>query len=142
MDSIRSPSDDVFLVRGAAGDDGDDAAVAVALGDLHADLGHAFVLVRLVGGVFGGGEIAGVGVEGLEQAVQRTGGDVLDVGLGDVVGLDLMQYFLVDAHLAVGAVTLGGADARGAEAAEEHNNNDGNGEDEDGAIETSGHRRP
>jgi len=37
------------------------------------------------------GEVAGVGVERLEQAVECTGGDVIDVGLGDVVGLDLLR---------------------------------------------------
>ena len=96
----------MFPVGGRAGNDADDGGVAVALGNGDADLGNAGGGPILVDLVLGGREVAGVGIERFKQAVQGAGGDVVDVGLGDVVALDPLEDLGVDVHLAVGAILL------------------------------------
>jgi len=68
--------------------------------------------------------------------VERAGGYVGDVGLGDVVGLDLLEDFGVDAHLAVGAILVtAGMNAKQAKLsqaeAQPESSKDGNGKNED-----------
>ncbi len=70
----------MFLVGGRAGQHIDDRGVAEALGDGDAHL-------RIVGGgavfvdlVLGRRQIAGIGIERVEQAVQRAGGHLGNVG--------------------------------------------------------------
>ena len=84
----------------------DDGGVAVALGNRDPDLGDAGGGAVLVNLVLGGREVAGVGIERFKQAVQGAGGDVVDVGIGDVVALDSLEDLGVDVHLAVGAILL------------------------------------
>src|ERR1017187_7379172 len=89
----------------------------------------------LVDFVLGGGQVAGVGIERLEQPVQRAGGDVIDVGLGNVVGLDPFEYLLKDAHLAIGSIGLAaGMNAKPAELANKEAKAEG-GKDRDGKHE-------
>ena len=112
---------DVRLVRRASRDHRNYAAISVALRDIHADLGYPLVLMLNVAGVFLLRKVAGIRVERFKQPVQRPGCHVLNVGVGNVVGLNLVQHFFVDAHLPISAVALAGADARWAEAAKERN---------------------
>ena len=97
---------EVFLVGGRTGRDADHGGIAIALGDVDAYLGDAGRRTLLVDLVLGRGQVAGIGVQRLQQPVQRAGGHVVDVGLGDVVGLDLLEHLGVDAHLAVGAILV------------------------------------
>ena len=76
--------------------------------------------------------------------MKRAGGDVVDVGLGDVVGLDLFKDLGVDAHLAVSAILLAaGMNAKEAELAqseaEAKGSEDGHGKHEDKTLEESRH---
>ena len=95
--------------------------------------------------VLGGSQIAGVGVERFKQAVQRAGGDVVDVGVGDVVGLDLLENFGVDPHLAVSAIGLAaGMNAKPAKLAEgkaeAEGGEDRHGKHEDKTLKESRHK--
>src|ERR1019366_2979583 len=66
--------------------------------------------------VLGGGQVAGVSIEGLKQAMKRACGDVADVGVGDVVRLNPLEHFGIDVHLAVSAILLAaGMDAEQSE---------------------------
>src|ERR1700743_1772530 len=60
----------------------------------------------LVGRVFGRDQIAGIGIEGFEQSVQCAVCHVADAGLDYIIALDLVQDFLIHAHLAIGSITL------------------------------------
>jgi hypothetical protein len=95
---------EMVLIGGRAGQHVDDGGVTEALGDGEAHLrvvGGGTVLVDLV---LGRREIAGIGIERVEQAVERAVGDFGDVGLSDVVVLNLAQDLGVDAHLVVGGL--------------------------------------
>jgi hypothetical protein len=79
--------------------------------------------------------------------VQSAGGDVAHFGIGDVVGLNLLENFRVDAHLAVGAILVGaGMNAEYAEfahgKAEAECGEDGYGEDKNRTLKESRHRHP
>ena len=98
----------------------------------------------LVDLVLGGGQVAGVGIERLKQAVQRAGGHVAHVGFGHVVGLDLLEDLGIDAHLAVGAILVAaGVNAEQAELAQgkaqAEGGKDGHGEHKDRTLKESGH---
>ena len=98
----------------------------------------------LVNLVLGRGQVAGVGVERLKQPVQRAGGHVAHVGLGHVVGLDLLQDLGIDAHLAVGAILIAaGMNAEQAEfaqgKAQAEGGKDGYGKHKDRTLKESGH---
>ena len=72
--------------------------------------------------------------------MERAGGDVIDIGGGDVVGLDLLQDLGVDAHLAVGAILLAaGMHAEPAKftegKAQAEGGEDSHGQDEDETLE-------
>ena len=76
--------------------------------------------------------------------MECAGGDVIDVGLGDVVGLDLLEDLGVDAHLAVGAILVAaGMHAEEAEfthsEAGDKGEADCHGNHEDGTLEDSRH---
>ena len=99
------------------------------------------ILVNLV---FGGSEVAGIGIQRLKQAVQRAGGDVVDVGVGDVVALNSLEDLGVDVHLAVGAILLAaGVNAEESELAEgeaqAEGGKDGYSQDEDKSLKESRH---
>ena len=73
--------------------------------------------------------------------MQRARRHVLDIRLGDIVGLNLVQHFLVYAHLPVDCVALrAGIDAAGDESTEKDNNDEGNRDAEEGVVKTSGHK--
>ena len=108
----------VLLVGGRTGQNADHGGVAEALGDQDAHLGGTSGTV-LVDFVFGRGQVAGIGVERFEQAVESAGGYVIHVGIGDVVGLDSPQDVAIDAHLAVSAILhAAGMNAQQAELAQ------------------------
>ncbi len=94
----------VLLVGGRAGRHADHGGVAEALGNQDAHLGDAGGGTVLVDFVFRRGEIAGVGIQRFQQAVESAAGDLVHIGLGNVVGLDSPQHVAVDADLAVGAI--------------------------------------
>ena len=99
-----------------SGQNADDSAVSEAFGDHNPGLGVARMF--LVNLVFGLSEIAGIGVERVEESVKSAVGDVPDAGLRHVVILDLLEDFGVDAHLFVSAVLFAaGVDAQNAELA-------------------------
>ncbi len=135
---------EMLLVGGRAGQHVDDGGVAEALGDGDAHLrivGGGTVLVDLV---LGGGQIAGVGIERVEQAVQRAVGHFGNIGLGDVVVLNLAQDLGVDAHLAVGGILLvAGMHAEPAELAQNvaqaECGEDHHGDRKDKTLKESGH---
>ena len=78
-------------------------AVAEALGDGSADAcyGLAKLLVMLV---LLRAQVAGVGVERLEQSVQGSVADLRNVRIFDIVGANPRKDFAVNAHLAICAV--------------------------------------
>src|SRR5207248_9682288 len=88
--------------------DGDHGSVSEAFGDGSPDAGFALTVMVLVVLVLGGGEVAGVRVERLEQPVQRTVGDLGDVRLLNVLTLDAREDFAINAELAVCAVVRSG----------------------------------
>ena len=62
--------------------------------------------------VFGGRQIAGIGIERIEKSVERAGGHGGDVGRRNVVVLDLAQNLGIDAHLLVcGVLFVAGMNA-------------------------------
>ena len=134
----------MLLVGGRAGQHIDDGRVAEALGDGEPHLrivGCGAVFVDLV---LGRRQIAGIGIERVEQAVQRAGGHFGNVGLGDVVVLNLAQNLGVDAHLLVGGILfVAGMDADPAELAQNitqaEAGKDHHGNCKDKALEDSGH---
>ena len=72
----------------------------------------------LVNFIFGRGKVAGIGIERFEESVKRAVGDVTDAWWGNLIILDFLQDFRVDAHLLVGAVLFAaGVDAENAELA-------------------------
>ena len=87
----------MLLPGGRAGQHVDDGGVAEALGNGQSHLrivGRGAVLIDLV---LGSRQIAGIGIERVHQAVQRAVGHFGNVGLGDVVVLNLAQNLGVDA---------------------------------------------
>ena len=50
--------------------------------------------------------------------MQRAGGYVAHVGIGDVIGLHLPEHIAIDAHLAVSAILPAGMNAEESELAE------------------------
>ena len=144
MDSMTSPSARCSRSAGEPGIDADDGGVAIALGNGDADLGHAGGGAILVDLVFGRREIAGIGIERLQQAVQSAGGHRVDVGIGDVVALDSLEDLGIDVHLAVGAILLAaGVNAEHAELAqreaEAESGKNGCSENEGQSLKKSGH---
>ena len=76
--------------------------------------------------------------------MKSAGGHVVDVGIGDVFGLNLLEHLLVDAHLAVGAILLAaGMNAEPAKLAKEkaqaEGGEDGQGKNKDKSLEESCH---
>ena len=135
---------EVLLVGGRTGQHADHHGVTKALGDGDADLRHACRRTLLVNLVLGRSQVAGVGVERLQQAVQRAGGHIVDVGVGHVVGLDLLEHLAKNVHLAVGAILLAaGMNAKQAKLAEEkaeaEGGKDRHGKNEDKSLEESRH---
>ena len=88
----------MLLVGGRAGQHVDHRGVAEALGDGHSHLRDVRGGAVLIDLVLGRRQIAGIGIERVQQAVQRAVGHLGDVGLGDVVVLDLAQNLGVDAR--------------------------------------------
>ena len=105
------------FLRGAIGQHGNDHDVAEALGHRGADFtARRILLLFLVVGVFAGAQIGGIGVQGFEQAVERSGGDGAQVGLVHVVFLDVLEDLAVNGQGAIGLVVVGLAE----EVAETH----------------------
>src|ERR1700722_18688754 len=94
----------------------------------------------LVGRVFGRAQIAGVGIEGFEQSMQRAVGHVANAGLDHVVALDLVQDFLIHAHLAIGSITLRAcAHTAQSKSTKENNNHKQYGNRKNSALKTLRH---
>ena len=109
---------EVLFVGGRAGHHADHGGVSKTFGNQNSHLGGAGGTV-LVDFVFGRGQVAGIGVERFEQTVERSGGYVVHIGFGDVIGLDSPQHVAVDAHLAVSAILCAaGMNAQQAELAQ------------------------
>ena len=87
---------DTGLIRRASGNHGDHRSVSEALRDGGADIGLAVGLHRLVVLVLGSRQVAGIGVERLQQTVQRALGDPCDIGLLNIFEADARQHFAVN----------------------------------------------
>src|ERR1700722_6431602 len=134
----------MILVGRRSGQHIDHRGVTKALGDGESNL-------RIVGGgavfidlVLGGSEIAGIGIERVEKAVESAGGDSGNVGWSDVVVLNFAQNLGVDAHLLVGGILfVAGMDADPAELAQDITDaqagKDHKGDCKDKTLEKSGH---
>ena len=134
----------VFLFGSRSGQHTDYHGITKALGNCNADLRRACCWTLLVNLVLGRSQITGVSVQRLQQAVQRTGRHVIDVGVGHVVGLNLAEHLAKNGHLAVGAVLLAsGVNAKPAKLAEEkaqaEGGKDRQGKNKDKSLEESRH---
>ncbi len=96
----------MLLPGGRAGQHIDHGGVAVALGNGDSHLRNVCGGAVLINLVLGSRQIAGIGIERVHQAMQRAVGHVGNVGIGDVVVLNLAQNLGVDADLAVGGILL------------------------------------
>ena len=104
MSKVESPA----LAAGEFGIDTDHADVPGFLGQDQADVGALQVLVLQVLAILIGVQVAGEGIDRLEQAVQRAERDALHVRLFDVLALDMADDVAEDADVFEGVV-LGGA---------------------------------
>ena len=134
----------MLLVGSRTGQNADHDGVAIALGDCDAHLRRACRRTLLVDFVLGRSQVAGIRVQRLQQAVQCASGHVVDFGLGDVFGLNLLEHLLVDAHLAISAILLAaGMNAKPAKLAKEkaqaEGGEDRHGKNEDKTLEESCH---
>ena len=87
---------DAGLVGRSAGNHRDDRGIAEALGYCRPDLAFGLGLIGLVLFELGGGQVAGVGVERLQQAVQRAIGHQRDVGLFHILAAHPRKHFAVN----------------------------------------------
>jgi hypothetical protein len=76
--------------------------------------------------------------------VQRAGGHVVDLRLGDVIGLNLIQHLAIDIVLLIRAILAAGAHAQQPELAQDNARDQGeaerNGKHEDKSLEESRQR--
>ena len=89
----------------------DDRGIAKALRNRCSDFAFGVSLVGLVLFKLGGGQIAGIRIQRLQQAVQRAVGDGGDVGFFHIFAAHSRQHLAVNLQLAVGAIVIGSANA-------------------------------
>ncbi len=99
------------LVGRTARNHRDDGGIAKAFRNRRSDFAFGLGLVGLVLFELGGGQIAGIRIQRLQQAVQRAVGDGGNVGFFHVLAAHPRQHFAVHLQLAVGAIVVGGANA-------------------------------
>ena len=90
---------------GAIGKSGDHGDITETLGERKSGGAFGFVgALFLVIGVFERADVAGLRIEGIEQAVQGAGGDPVDIGIVDVVALNVLENFAIGGKRAEGLV--------------------------------------
>src|SRR6185312_1547544 len=95
------------LVRWAAGNDRDDHRISKALGNRGANVRLRSRLLALL--VLLRGQVARIGVERLQQSVQRAIGDRRNVRVLNVLAFHTRKHFAVNLNLRISAVFVGGA---------------------------------
>src|SRR5215469_4495560 len=102
---------DSRLVRRSSRNYRNYGGVAETLGDGRADIRLCRAFMLLILGVLRGTQITGLGIQRLQQAVQRAVGNLRYIWFLDILAAHPREHLAVDLKLAISAIVAGSAHA-------------------------------